>query len=152
MENITIVLPDGSEKIVEKHTLPLEIAEGISKSLAKKAIAAKLNGEVIELNRPLTEGGELHILTPEDEEALTVLRHTAAHILAQAIKRLYPEAHFGVGPAIENGFYYDVDTDQPITEEELKNIEKTMMAIVKENHAIEREEVSKETAKEMFKE
>ncbi len=150
MSEITLSLPDGSKKYVMAGTQPLDVAKEISNSLAKKAIAATYNGEVIELNRPLLEDGELAILTPEDEEALMVLRHSTAHLMAQALKRLYPDIKFGVGPAIETGFYYDVDTETVITEDDLQTIEATMMDIVKENEPIVRKEVSKEEALALF--
>lgn len=150
MSEITLSLPDGSKKYVMAGTQPLDVAKEISNSLAKKAIAATYNGEVVELNRPLLEDGELAILTPEDEEALMVLRHSTAHLMAQALKRLYPDIKFGVGPAIETGFYYDVDTETVITEDDLQTIEATMMDIVKENEPIVRKEVSKEEALALF--
>lgn len=152
MEKINLTMPDGSLKEVAEGTQAMDVAKEISKSLAKKAIAAKFNGEVIELNRPLTEDGEIAILTPEDEESLMVIRHSAAHLMAQALKRLYPDIKFGVGPAIETGFYYDVDTEKVITEDDLKKIEETMMEIVKENESIVRREVSKEEALALFSE
>ena len=122
MDQINIQLPDGSEQSYDKGVLPIDIAKNISKSLGKKAIAAKFQSEIVELNRPLTESGVVEILTAEDEDALFVLRHSAAHLMAQALTRLYPNINFGVGPAIENGFYYDVDAETSITEEDLKTI------------------------------
>src|SRR5699024_2427808 len=120
---LIIALPDGAEKEIGKGTIALDIAREISPSLAKKAVAAKLNDTIIDLSQPLEESGQLQILTSEDEEALLPLRHSAAHVMAQALQRLYPGIHFGVGPVIENGFYYDVDSEKTITEEDLKTIE-----------------------------
>ena len=150
MDQINIQLPDGSEQSYDKGVLPIDIAKNISKSLGKKAIAAKFQSEIVELNRPLTESGVVEILTAEDEDALFVLRHSAAHLMAQALTRLYPNINFGVGPAIENGFYYDVDAETSITEEDLKTIENEMMKIVKENLPIVREDVSKAEAEKIF--
>ena len=150
MEKLIIALPDGAEKEIGKGTIALDIAREISPSLAKKAVAAKLNDTIIDLSQPLEESGQLQILTSEDEEALLPLRHSAAHVMAQALQRLYPGIHFGVGPVIENGFYYDVDSEKTITEEDLKTIEDKMMEIVKENLPIIRKEVSRKEAEEIF--
>lgn len=149
-ELITVTLPDGSVKEVEKGTTPEQVAESIAKSLKKKGLAAKWNGELVDFNRELKENGVLEIVTPDHEDALQVLRHSTAHLMAQAIKRLYPSVKFGVGPAIENGFYYDTDSEQPITEEDLEKIEQEMMAIVKENLPIVRKEISREDALKLF--
>jgi len=150
VENINITLPDGSIKEVEQGTTPKEIAGSIAKSLEKKGLAAKWNGELIDFSRSLNEDGVLEIVTPDHDDALSVLRHSTAHLMAQAIKRLYPDAKFGVGPAIENGFYYDTDTSDPITDEDLGRIEDEMMAIVKENLPIVRKEISREEALQLF--
>ena len=150
-EMINVILPDGSSKKVSKGTTPKEIAGGIAKSLEKKGLAAKWNGELVDFSRELNEDGALEIVTPDHEDALLVLRHSTAHLMAQAIKRLYPDASFGVGPAIENGFYYDTDTEQPITGEDLERIENEMMAIVKENLPIIRKKISRAEALDLFK-
>ena len=152
MANIKITLPDGNEKEFPLNTTARDVAGSIAKSLEKKGIAAKWNGEMIDYTRPLTENGRLEIITEDDEEGLEVLRHSAAHIMAQAIKRLHPDVHFGVGPTIENGFYYDTDMEEQLTESDLPAIEKEMMEIVKENYPFERKELSKEEALELFKE
>ncbi|GEK91435.1 threonine--tRNA ligase [Alkalibacterium kapii] len=148
---IKVTLPDGTIKEVEQGATPKEVAKSIAKSLEKKGLAAKWNGELIDYNRSLKNDGFLEIITPDHEDALSVLRHSAAHLMAQAVKRLYPDAKFGVGPAIENGFYYDTDTSDPITDEDLGKIENEMMAIVKENFPIIRKEISREDALERFK-
>lgn len=150
---IKITLPDGSMKTYEKGITPLEIAKRISISLAKKVVAAVYNNEDIELSRPLLEDGTFKLLTESDPESFKVLNHSAAHLLAQAIKRLYPHAKFGVGPAIEEGFYYDVDFgDEKFSDENLPKLEKMMHQLVLENHSIERHEVSYEEARKIFKE
>lgn len=148
---IAVTLPDGSVKDVSKGTSPKEIAGSIAKSLEKKGLAAKFNGELIDFSRELKKDGALEIITPDHEDALSVIRHSTAHLMAQAIKRLYPDVKFGVGPAIESGFYYDTDSKQPITDEDLKRIEAEMMAIVKENLPIVRKEVSRKEALELFR-
>lgn len=150
-EMIAITLPDGTVKEVEQGTSPKEIAASIAKSLEKKGLAAKWNGILVDFDRSLEEDGELEIVTPDHEDALSVLRHSTAHLMAQAIKRLYPDVKFGVGPSIENGFYYDTDTEKAITDEDLKKIENEMMSIVKENLPIVRKELSREEALNLFK-
>ncbi|MGY3703069.1 threonine--tRNA ligase [Vagococcus martis] len=150
---IKITFPDGAVKEFESGSSTLDIAKSISNSLAKKALAGKLNGELIDLERPIEVDGSIEIVTPDHEDALGILRHSTAHLMANAMKRLYPNIHFGVGPAIENGFYYDTDNgENVISEENLEEIEKEMMAIVKENNPIVRKEISRADALELFKE
>lgn len=148
---ITITFPDGAKKEFESGSTIKDIAASISNSLAKKALAGKINGELVDLNRPINEDATLAIITPADEEALPLLRHSAAHLMAQAARRLFPNIHFGVGPAIDSGFYYDTDNgQQPITAEDLPAIETEMMKIVKENLPIERLVLSKAEALDLF--
>ena len=150
---IKIRFMDGSEKEYKPGVSALEIAESISPSLKKKSIAAKLNDVVIDLNRPIIDNGSLVFLTEEDKESLEVLRHSSAHLMAEAVKMLYPHAKFGVGPSIEEGFYYDIDLGEDVlTESDLPLIEKQMAKIVAKNASIERKEVSKNEALELFKE
>ena len=151
MSEIKITFPDGAVKEYPAGSSTLEVAKGISNSLAKKALAGKFNGELVDLVRPLEVDGSLEIITPDHEDALQILRHSTAHLMANALRRLYPDIHFGVGPAIDNGFYYDTDTEAPITEEDLPKIEAEMMKIVKENNPIVRKEVTREEALELFK-
>ena len=151
MSEIKITFPDGAVKEYPAGSSTLEVAKGISNSLAKKALAGKFNGELVDLVRPLEVDGSLEIITPDHEDALQILRHSSAHLMANALRRLYPDIHFGVGPAIDNGFYYDTDTEAPITEEDLPKIEAEMMKIVKENNPIVRKEVTREEALELFK-
>ncbi|MDX9692381.1 MAG: TGS domain-containing protein, partial [Acholeplasmataceae bacterium] len=149
---IQIKFPDGSVKAFEKGITPYQIAESISMSLAKKALAAVFNHDYVELSRALLEDGMLEILTEKDPRILDVVNHSTAHLLAQAITHLYPGACFGVGPAIEEGFYYDVDFgDFKVTEDDLVSIEKEMLKLADANLSIERHEVSYEQAKEIFK-
>ncbi|WP_314209446.1 threonine--tRNA ligase [Vagococcus salmoninarum] len=149
---INVTFPDGALKEFPKGSSTFEIAESIGKSLAKKALAGKFNGELVDLVRPLEVDGKIEIVTADHEDALGILRHSTAHLMANAVRRLFPEIHFGVGPAIENGFYYDTDnSSQPISEEDLPKIEAEMMKIVKENNPIVRKSVTKEEALELFK-
>ena len=148
---ITITFPDGAKKEFESGSTIKDIAASISNSLAKKALAGKVNGELVDLNRPINKDATLAIITPADEEALPLLRHSAAHLMAQAARRLFPNIQFGVGPAIDSGFYYDTDNgQQPITAEDLPAIETEMMKIVKENLPIERLVLSKAEALDLF--
>lgn len=153
MSEIKVSFPDGVIKGFASGTTTKEIAESISKGLAKKALAGKYNGQLVDLIKPLEEDGSIEIITPDHEDALSILRHSSAHLMANALRRLYPNIHFGVGPDIENGFYYDTDNgENPITEEDLPKIEATMMEIIKENNPIVRKEVTKEEALALFKE
>ncbi|HBL3043036.1 TPA: threonine--tRNA ligase [Enterococcus faecium] len=148
---IIITFPDGAVKEFESGTTTLAIAESISKSLAKKALAGKVNGKLVDLTRPIEEDASIEIITPDHEDALGLVRHSAAHLMAQAMRRLYPNIHFGVGPAIDSGFYYDTDNGQnQVTAEDLPAIEAEMMKIVKENLPIERRVLSKQEALEIF--
>ncbi len=151
MAKITITFPDNSQQEFEAGVTPLEIAKSISNRLAKQAVAAKFNDTVISLTQPLTESGTLQILTFKDKEGRDVFWHSSAHLMAQAIKRLFPEAKLGIGPSIEDGFYYDIDLDRPITPEDFPAIEAEMAKIVDENLPIERKELSFEEAVEFFK-
>lgn len=148
---ITITFPDGASREFEAGATVYDIAHSISPSLAKKALAGKFNETLIDVTRVLTENGTLEIITPDHEDALAILRHSAAHLFAQAAKRLFPDIHLGVGPAIEDGFYYDTDNQAgQISNDDLARIEEEMKAIVKENFPSIREEVTKEEAKVIF--
>ncbi|PZG34710.1 threonine--tRNA ligase [Listeria ivanovii] len=146
-----ITFPDGAVKEFEPGVSTADIAASISPGLKKKALAGKLNGELLDLVTPIHEDGAIEIVTPDHEDALGILRHSTAHLMAQALKRLYPDVKFGVGPAIDSGFYYDIDTEAVISDESLVEIEKEMQKIVRENVPIEREVVSREEAIKRFK-
>ncbi|MGY3815369.1 threonine--tRNA ligase [Globicatella sulfidifaciens] len=148
---ITLTFPDGNTREYEQGVTTREVAESISKSLAKASLAGKLNGELIDFERPIMEDGSIEIITNKSEEALEILRHSTAHLMAHAMTRLFPGIHFGVGPAIESGFYYDTDKEEQITEEDLPAIEKEMKKIISQNYPIVRREVSREEALEIFK-
>ncbi len=147
---IKIKFPDGSIKEVEKGISGLELAESISSSLAKKAIICKINGNLYDLSRPIMEDSDFEIIT-DLKDYFEVMNHSCAHLMAQAVKELYPKAMFGVGPAIEEGFYYDIDLgEDKITDEELPKIEKKMQSIVARSEKIKRLEVSKDEALALF--
>ncbi|MGT2866842.1 threonine--tRNA ligase [Streptococcus fryi] len=149
---IKITFPDGAVREFESGITTFEVAQSISNSLAKKALAGKFNGKLVDTTRALTEDGALEIVTPDHEDALDVLRHSAAHLFAQAARRLFPDVKLGVGPAIQDGFYYDTDNAAgQISNEDLAAIEAEMQKIVKENFPSERREVSKDEALEIFK-
>ena len=150
MEKIKIKFPDGSVKEFEKGITGFQIAESISKRLAEEVLAIKINGKVRELNVPINEDAEVKILTFDDDEGKEVYWHSSSHLMAHAIQSLHPEAKFGVGPAIENGFYYDFDINTQLSEDDLRKIEEKMITIAGENHPFERVELPKEKAIEFF--
>ncbi|GLO66816.1 threonine--tRNA ligase [Oceanobacillus kimchii] len=152
MADLSIIFPDGSEKLFPVGTTGEDIAASISPGLKKQALAIKLDGELVDLRRELSSGGSIEIITYKNNEGLEVLRHSSAHLLAQAIKRLFNDVKLGVGPVIEEGFYYDIDMEHKLTPEDLPKIEKEMKRIVDENLEIKRVEVSRQQAQEMFKE
>lgn len=140
-----ITLKDGSVKEYAESKSVLDIAFDISEGLARAACAGEVNGEVVDLRTMIEGDAELNILTANDEKGLAALRHTASHILAQAVKRLYPEAKLAIGPSIDTGFYYDFE-HEPFSSEDLENIEKEMKKIIKENEKIERFELQRAEA------
>lgn len=154
MSNIALTFPDGAVKEFAVGTTAEEVAASISPGLRKKAFAAKLNGHAIDYRRPIEEDGTIELIMPDSEEGLDLIRHSSAHLMAQAIKRLYPDEtiHLGIGPTIENGFYYDIDMERRLTEEDLPEIEKMMNKIAGENLPIEREVVSRDEALAIYKE
>ena len=150
MKMIKITFPNGDMKEFEKGISGFEIATSISPSLAKSALVIKLNEEYLDLNAKIETDGNLKILTSKDEEVLPFIRHSAAHIMAQAIQSIYPDAKLAIGPSIENGFYYDIDCETKITTEDFEKIEKKMLEIVKQNLPIERKNLSTVEAKKFF--
>lgn len=150
---IRIQFPDGSAKEYAKGISANEIIDEIgSRALREKAVVARVNGKLVDLKRPLTEDTELRIITYDEPEGLETYWHSTSHIMAHAVKELYPEAQFGVGPPIENGFYYDIDVDSRITQEDLERIEKKMQEIISADREFQRQELSKQEAIELFKE
>lgn len=148
---VKLSFPDGAVKEFPQGTTTEDVAASISPGLKKKAIAGKWNGQMIDLRRPIPADGSIEIVTPDSKEALEILRHSTAHLMAQAVKRLYPEVKLGVGPVIENGFYYDMDLDESLSSEDFPKIEKEMAKIVKENIEVVRTEVSRDEAVKLFK-
>ncbi|GIO22902.1 threonine--tRNA ligase 2 [Oceanobacillus sp. J11TS1] len=153
MNDVTIKFPDGREDKVEKGISLKEIASKISISLAKKAVAGKVNGKLVDVSYPILEASHIELLTLDSKEGLKVMRHTAAHVLAQAVQRLYGKENvqFGIGPVIEHGFYYDIKFQESINQSDLMKIEKEMKQIIQENIPITSYELSLEEAKEYFK-
>ena len=149
---INIILKDGTKKQYEQGISILEVAKDLSEGLARIACAGLLDGEMVDLRTPLTKDCNLEILTFNDKQGKWAFRHTGAHILAQAVKRLYPQVKLAIGPAIEDGFYYDFDTDKHFTEEDFEKIEAEMKKIVKEKLPIERFELSREEAIKLMEE
>ncbi|TXR92382.1 threonine--tRNA ligase [Bacillus sp. SH7-1] len=149
---IEIKFPDGSVKEFVNGVTLEEIAGFISSSLKKKAVAGKVNDRLYDLRRNIEENAEVEIITIDSNEGVEIARHSAAHILAQAVKRMYGNVNLGVGPVIENGFYYDIDLPSSVNVEDLRKIEIEMKNIIKENVKIERFEVSREEAAKLFQE
>ncbi len=148
---IKVSFPDGNVKEYESGISVIEIAKGISSSLAKKVVAAKINDVLVDSSYSVIEDSNLVLITQDDEEALEILNHSTAHLLAQAIKEMYPEAKFGVGPAIEGGFYYDIDIDTQLSEGDLSKIELQMKKLVKKAYKFERKNLSIAEVKDLFK-
>ncbi|WP_288580583.1 threonine--tRNA ligase [uncultured Veillonella sp.] len=151
MADVKIILPDGSAKAYPAGTTLGEAVKQLSNSLAKKVLAANVNGELTDLREELVDGSEVAFLTFEEDGGKHTLRHTASHILAQAVKRLWPEAKLAIGPAIDKGFYYDIDMEHTLTPEDLGKIEKEMSRIVKENLPITKSVMPRQEAIEFFK-
>src|SRR5216110_2265973 len=148
---IQVVLPDGSTKTLPAGASGADLAKAIGPGLAKAALAIRVNGDVRDLQRPLPNGVKVSILTDKDPQALDVLRHSAAHVLATAVRQLFPRAQIGFGPPIEDGFYYDFQVERPFGPEDLEAIEKKMVEVVKADYPFVREEVSRAEAKQRFK-
>jgi len=149
---ITVTFPDGASKEYAPGVFPLLIAEEISPGLAKKAIAAKFNDQVVGLKDPISESGDMQILTFSDDEGKDVFWHSNAHLMAQAVKRLFPEAELGIGPPIEDGFYYDIDLERMLTPEDFDAIEAEMVKIIDEDLSVSRQELNRDQAIKLFKE
>src|SRR5256714_1403113 len=148
---IRVTLPDGSEKRVPAGSTGADLARAVGPGLAKAALAIRVNGEIRDLQRPLENGATVSILTNKDPQALAVLRHSSAHVLATAVRQLFPRAKIGFGPPIEDGFYYDFEVERPFGPEDLEAIENKMVEVVKADYPFLREEVSRAEAKQRFK-
>ncbi len=150
-KKIKITFPDGRTEEFPAGVTGLDILQKLPRKLAKEATGIKVNGKVQSLPEPINEDAEIQILTFEDKEGREVFWHSAAHLMAQAIKRLFPEAKLGIGPPIEDGFYYDIDLDRPITPDDFPLIEKEMAKIVDEDYPIVRKELTREEALDFFR-
>ncbi|MDX1515782.1 MAG: threonine--tRNA ligase [Woeseiaceae bacterium] len=147
----TIMLPDGSARQYDAATTGADIAAGIGAGLAKAAVAVRVDGELRDLTRPIDRDAAVEIVTRDSDDGLELLRHDAAHVLAEAVKELWPETQVTIGPAIDNGFYYDFARDEPFTDEDLAVIEKRMREIVDRDETIEREVWKRDEAVEFFR-
>ena len=143
-------LPDGQVRTIPQSLTVLEFAKSISPSLAKKAVAGRVNGELVDVSHALSEDCQVQIITENDKEALDILRHSTAHLMAQAVKELYPTAQMTIGPVIEDGFYYDFDYERSFTPEDLIAIEKKMQQLASENMTIHRQVMSRDDAVNLF--
>lgn len=148
---ITIRLKDGKEKEFESAVSLADAAKAISNSLGKNALVAKVNGELMDLRDPIVDGAEVEFFTKEDPEGLFTLRHTASHVMAQAIQHLFPGVKFAIGPAIDDGFYYDLDSDHVFSQEDFAAIEKEMSKIAKENIPLVKKVLPRDEALQYFK-
>jgi len=151
MKSFAITLPDGSKRTFGTHTTPQQVAASIGRRLEEAAVAAKLNGKEIDLTQVIDSDAELAIITRESKEGLEVIRHSTAHLLAQAIKELYPSAQITIGPVIEEGFYYDIDCPKQLTPEDLPAIEKKMSEIAGRKLDVSRHEIDRNEAVKLFK-
>jgi len=149
-EMLTLTLPDGATRQVEEGTLPRDVVASIGQRLLRDALAIEVDGEVQDLVTPFRKGGAFRVLTAKDERALDVLRHSGAHILATAVRRLRPDAKIGFGPAIEDGFYYDFEVAEPFTPEDLEKFEAEMRKVILEKYQFTRAEVNQAEAREKF--
>jgi len=151
MPEITLTFPDGAKRAVEKGITGKALAEGISKSLAKKAVAISLDGKLADLADPIDADAEIKIITRTDPEALELIRHDCAHVMAEAVQSLWPKVQVTIGPVIENGFYYDFAKQEPFHPDDLARIEKRMHEIIQKNASFTKEVWSRKQAREFFK-
>ena len=145
-----ITLPDGSQRQFDAAVTVAQVAESIGAGLAKAALAGRVNGTLVDTSYQITDDAELAIITERDPEGLDVIRHSCAHLMAQAVQRLFPDAQVTIGPVIEDGFFYDFAYERAFTPEDLEQIEKVMGDIVKENLPVSREVMSRNDAIAMF--
>ena len=149
---IEMILPDGSKRQLEKPMTVVEFAKTIGSSLGKATVGAMIDGTQVDPSYIIEKSGNIQLITNTSEEGIEIIRHSAAHIMAQAVQRLFPNTKVTIGPVVENGFFYDFDPERPFTEEDLAKIEEEMKKIVKENYPFERSEMSSEEAKKFFAE
>ncbi|GLI36590.1 threonine--tRNA ligase [Geobacter hydrogenophilus] len=151
MGDIRVALPDGSERVLAEGATVRDLAASIGAGLAKAAIAGKIDGVAVDLTAPLVDGAKVEIITEKSPEALEIIRHSTSHLMAQAVKELFPQAKVTIGPAVENGFYYDFDVDHAFTPEDLEKIEARMRELAKSDLKLERQVLSKDEAVKLFR-
>src|ERR1039457_7148075 len=150
MSDVMVTLPDGSSRNLTEGATVFDLAASIGRGLAKAAIAGKIDGNLVDLAAPLTDGAKVEIITEKSPEALEIIRHSTSHLMAQAVQIIFPKAKVTIGPAVESGFYYDFDLDSPFTPEDLEKIENVMRDLVKSNLKIERQVITKNEALKLF--
>src|SRR5699024_7630824 len=151
-DQITVTLPDGSEKKFPKGVTGREVAESISMGLAREALSITLDDEIMDLSRPIEQSGPITINTWDSDDGKYTFWHSSAHLLAEAVQELYPQAKFGIGPPVEDGFYYDIDFgDQTISQKDFEKIEAKMIELARNKEGFERKAVSKEEALDFYK-
>jgi len=147
---INITLPDESIKSFDEYPKGADVASSISEGFARNCVAMEIDGVLLDLNREIMEDAKVRFITTRDEEALEILRHSSAHVMAEAVQNIYPDAKLTIGPVVEEGFYYDIDT-APLSQEDFPAIEAEMKKIIKAKKPFERSVISKADALEMFK-
>ena len=150
MSQISLTFPDGAKRAVQAGTTGLDVAKSIAPSLAKRSVAMSLNGKLADLAAPIKADAAIKFLTREDKEALELIRHDAAHVMAQAVQELYPGTQVTIGPVIDNGFYYDFAREEPFTPEDLPKIEAKMREIIARDAPFSCEVVDRKAAKKLF--
>ncbi|RKY54404.1 MAG: threonine--tRNA ligase, partial [Candidatus Neomarinimicrobiota bacterium] len=150
MPSVNITLPDGSVKQFDQGVSPMDIALSISEGLARNCVVAEVNHRLTDMSCKIEADAKVRLITWKDSEAHDVLLHSTAHVMAQAVQRIFPNVKVTIGPAIENRFYYDFDTEQPFTEDDLLKIEEEMKKIIKEDLPLTRSEISRNNAIELF--
>jgi len=152
MSEIRVTLPDGSQKTLPEGSTLLDLARSIGAGLARNALAGAINGVLVDLSSPLSDGDRAEIVTEKSPGALDIVRHSTSHLMAQAVKSLFPAAKVAIGPAIENGFYYDFDVDAPFSPEDLDRIEAKMRDLAKANLPVSRQVLPRSEAVRLFQE
>ncbi|MDC0603001.1 TGS domain-containing protein, partial [Aliiglaciecola sp.] len=147
---ITITLPDGSQRQFEQAVSVLDVANDIGPGLAKATIAGKVDGELVDAVDMITDDAKLQIITSRDEEGLEIIRHSCAHLIGHAIKQLYPDAKMAIGPTIDNGFYYDIDMEHSLNDDDLVKLQKRMLELAKTNYDVVKKKVSWQEARDAF--
>ena len=145
-----ITLPDGSQRSFEQAVSVMDVAKDIGPGLAKATLAGRINGERVDACEMITEDSDLQLITAKDEDGLEIIRHSCAHLLGHAIKQLFPDVKMAIGPTIDNGFYYDVDLDQPLNDDDLAKLEKRMLELAKTNYEVVKKTVSWQEARDAF--